>query len=79
MTYCRTSIGCLVHFLLRQAVHFLTVTNRLCQFVSLFKAGFFFHDVNRTTLHTVYFIVPLVRPLLKRDILWCAKGIDGGT
>jgi hypothetical protein len=53
MTYCNTSNGCLVHFLLRHAVYFLTETNRLCQFVSLFEAGFFY-DVSETTLHTVF-------------------------
>jgi hypothetical protein len=52
--------------------------------IPVLKAGFF-HDVNETTLYTVvFFVVPLVRPLLKRrflheDILWCSKGIDGGT
>jgi hypothetical protein len=77
--------GCLVQFLLRHAVHFLTEKkNRLCQFVSLFEAGFFY-DVNETDLHNPFFFVePLVRSLLKRgsvneDILWRVKGILVGT
>lgn len=78
-----TCNGCLVHFLLRHAVHFLTEKNRLCQFVSLFEAGFFY-DVNETDLHNSFLVGPLVRPLLKRgfvneDILWRGKGILVGT